>query len=685
MRGLASWESSPKSSPDEKTGTVAAFDIDADAKVPAAAQHLRELLRQHASVILEEQHRELTRHLENMEKSAVQYCVDGLGVSGDAGLSFSDSSKQVTISAHISEKSAEAPEAPETPAMPLIVQQLAGGDESPLNGDESPVSVRKLPPNHCECDSPQSQGHGSPPHGQFGSTTLFQSSTCENIGSSFGSSFYEPNHQSFGNSFENAQRKKAESKAKQIRNEDGPPRRQQTDPSIKLQPLRHKAKRLVAHKLFDLTSALLIISNAAFIGVQAQCCSHPDNENETLNACFSVYTILFLIELLIRLFAFRLDFFIDQTWAWNLTDFVIVLISVLEAIIQLAAGDAGDGAQGFSMVRMVRIMRIVRIVRIIRIFRFFKDLRVLVLSIMSAMRSLFWALILLSLIMYGYAVIFTQAYVGSLDPRVTTDGRLLKYYSTLPRSIFTLFISISGGISWVEVIEPLSLISQAYVVLFLSFVCFIVFAVLNVVTGVFCQNAIESAARDEEEVISEMLKQKQVYIKRLQFIFEDFESAGRGCMTLTDFEEKLADERVKAWFRMLDLEVNDAWTLFKLLDVDGTGLVDLDEFVTGCLQLRGSAKCMDVAKVSQENKLILRAIDKVNRQILGQLSLKKVESASNTWKMSTQKKGMLTKKMPLPLLRAIGRSTDSIPEGHEEAPLVPEETPLVSNFFKQSL
>jgi hypothetical protein len=54
-----------------------------------------------------------------------------------------------------------------------------------------------------------------------------------------------------------------------------------------------------------------------------------------------------------------------------------------------------------------------------------------------------------------------------------------------------------------------------------------------------------------------------------------------------DFEDRIDDERVKAWFKMLDMDVDDAWTLFQLLDRDETGLIEFDEFVNGCLHLQG--------------------------------------------------------------------------------------------------
>ena len=45
-----------------------------------------------------------------------------------------------------------------------------------------------------------------------------------------------------------------------------------------------------------------------------------------------------------------------------------------------------------------------------------------------------------------------------------------------------------------------------------------------------------------------------------------------------------------------------------LLDQDKSGSIDLDEFVSGCLQLHGPAKSMQMAKMSFENKLTRQAI-----------------------------------------------------------------------------
>ena len=63
----------------------------------------------------------------------------------------------------------------------------------------------------------------------------------------------------------------------------------------------------------------------------------------------------------------------------------------------------------------------------------------------------------------------------------------------------------------------------------------------------------------------------------------------------------MQDEDVKAALAALDLAVHDAWRFFRLLDANGNGAVTEEEFVLGCLRLRGPARTFDVASLSEEN------------------------------------------------------------------------------------
>merc|ERR1719329_1584440 len=74
------------------------------------------------------------------------------------------------------------------------------------------------------------------------------------------------------------------------------------------------------------------------------------------------------------------------------------------------------------------------------------------------------------------------------------------------------------------------------------------------------------------------------------------------------FERILNDERMQAYFRVLDLNITDAKDLFRILDADKDGTIDIEEFTTGCQKLRGGAKNIDVATLMQENRRVIRAV-----------------------------------------------------------------------------
>ncbi len=57
------------------------------------------------------------------------------------------------------------------------------------------------------------------------------------------------------------------------------------------------------------------------------------------------------------------------------------------------------------------------------------------------------------------------------------DGKL--YFGSLGRTMLTLFMSITGGVSWEDVVQVLRETSSFYVILFVVYVAFTYFAVAH--------------------------------------------------------------------------------------------------------------------------------------------------------------------------------------------------------------
>ncbi|CAJ1352609.1 unnamed protein product [Effrenium voratum] len=368
------------------------------------------------------------------------------------------------------------------------------------------------------------------------------------------------------------------------------------------------AERIVNHAAFDAFFALVVLTNSFFIGIDIEMSLANGGERPTsIRVVQHLYTLLFSVELAMRLCARGWKLFTgdDCFWAW--LDLFIVTTSIWEVLVDLIHlvvpdSDVGGlvGMSTLKAFRIVRITRIVKAVRMIRVFRFVIAFRTLITSIVHTFKSLAWALMLLLLIVYVFAVLFTQAVNDHLRHHTLSDPDLQaaeRFFSSLPETMLSLFMCVANGVSWVEVIRPLKAVSTVWVFLFIFYISFTYFAVLNVVTGVFCQAAMEGAKSDHQTVMHAILADKQKHLAKIRALFNEIGKHQDGYITYAMLEEKVNSPEVRDYFGSLGLDIWDAWSFFKLLDLDEGGSVEIEEFLMGCLRLRGSATAMDVQKI----------------------------------------------------------------------------------------
>merc|ERR1719456_1612873 len=66
-------------------------------------------------------------------------------------------------------------------------------------------------------------------------------------------------------------------------------------------------------------------------------------------------------------------------------------------------------------------------------------------------------------------------------------------------------------------------------------------------------------------------------------------------MTWDDFHDNVDSVQMQDYFKSLDVDPSDARGIFCLLDQDNVGRVTFEQFVSGCVRLRGQAKSLDMA------------------------------------------------------------------------------------------
>lgn len=323
-----------------------------------------------------------------------------------------------------------------------------------------------------------------------------------------------------------------------------------------------------------------------------------------------------------------------ENWRWNFLDSLIVGTAFVELILQelVVVGD-GESVAGVTTFRLLRTLRLTRVIRGIRMMKFFRDLRMMVTGIISCMKALIWCVLLLVFVMFIFAVIVCEIIADDIAEAWAAGGQdlgdswsrgeaisgtallppLAVHYGSVSRIIYTLFKAITGGHDWGELAEPLGRISPWLKLFFCSYIAFAVLAILNIVTGVFVENATTLAQADDENVIMEDIAERRRVMDKIKNLFNKDDHDDSGTLEWSDFKRQFEDPVVQAMFRKLDLNVEEQGIqgLFELLDFEGNGRVDIDTLVVGCTQLRGTAKSLDIAKLRHDNRRLARRVEEL--------------------------------------------------------------------------
>eukprot|EP00931_Biecheleriopsis_adriatica_P114862 TRINITY_DN9074_c0_g1_i2.p1 TRINITY_DN9074_c0_g1~~TRINITY_DN9074_c0_g1_i2.p1 ORF type:complete len:654 (+),score=123.64 TRINITY_DN9074_c0_g1_i2:38-1999(+) len=383
-------------------------------------------------------------------------------------------------------------------------------------------------------------------------------------------------------------------------------------------PLRRAAKAVVSNTKFDVVLSVIILLNAVQIGFETDWnMKHAGEEQlpafEYLDNTFSFF---FLIELLLRLCKDQLYFLSwhHKSFGWNVLDTFLVVTSLIELVVQyqfqeLAAG--GGQTLSLSHLRTTRMVRLVRIMRVFKMVRFFSELRVMAYSVVMSINSLMWALLLLLLVMFVFGIAMMQLIepykAETLD---NMDDKLEQFYGSLLKTIHTLFRSISGGLDWFDALSPLEAVSPIMEYIFSGYIFFTTFCCLNIVTGIFVENAKTLKDADERWMLEESARDQKKWIQVVADLFARLASDSGGVLSKEDFVDKLKDKWVVTCFKNLGIETETTTTdeLWSLFDGNDWGEVDQEEFALGIKQFHGNARSIDLFRVRRDVRTLVKLL-----------------------------------------------------------------------------
>lgn len=382
---------------------------------------------------------------------------------------------------------------------------------------------------------------------------------------------------------------------------------------------------LVANRKFEMFWICVVAINAAVLGVQVQLnADNPSQDaHEFFRACSAVFFVLFAVELLMRFVACgslaKMYSCQNPDLGWNVFDTIVVSLCGIDAGLEILALCNVDNTQQLAntrIFRMVRVLRIARGLRILKLVRNVGPLRTLIRCTLNTLQHVFWAVLLLTIMSYIFglmlcdavsnwkadALVPTNITLASIDPR-------LLWFSGLGQTMLTLWWSISAGINYQEAVAALDNIDDGWGwgLAYNVFMALMLLRVLNVMTGVVCQSAIEVTDKEIQNELALVAlskgkdkadKLKQSMQKKLGKIQEGDPDAVEGLM-----QEQWMNDLMK---EMHCQPANDTSAGQDLVAVYFGGNAgensedSLETFLAAMEKLKQPAKAIDVAMVKTD-------------------------------------------------------------------------------------
>lgn len=319
------------------------------------------------------------------------------------------------------------------------------------------------------------------------------------------------------------------------------------------------------------------------------------------------FTLIFSIELILRVFAFQRDFFFVVL---NWLDVAAVTVGLMDIFF-------ADETSGAVALRLMRLVKVSRALRLIRLLSFLESLLFLLQCMKASLPTLFWSICVLTVIQCTIGMMIShlvQDYIRGLGGHLhdlQNRREVYMYYGTFTRTIITMFeIHLAN---WSPACRVLvDNVGEWLGYLFLAYRCLAGFAVLNVINAVFIQQTMKVAQQDHEIKIMQRQKLQDQNQREIEDFFDELDHNGDGQLSREEFNALLTDKKLQAWLSCLEIELSDVRALLEILTT-GSQEISAQEFVKRLMSIKGPAKAIDMAQLLARST---RMESKLNRLAL---------------------------------------------------------------------
>jgi len=250
-----------------------------------------------------------------------------------------------------------------------------------------------------------------------------------------------------------------------------------------------------------------------------------------------------------------------------------------------------------SKIVLIRMLRLVRLARMVRLMVQFRTLWILVQGLFHSLGTLIWTLTIIIVLMYIFSVLGVEL--------IRPDGHASEEYVQASKKFDDLFIAMFTLLEILaldglgDVVTPLCVEKWYLMFYFASYIMISSIALMNLVTAVMVESSMQQAAADKEGKLAWESARKKSLIPGLRKMFKELDPDGSGDISLREI--LAAPPEMKEALQQIS-NMDDVVELFHVLDYDGSGALEVDEFCDGLLKAQNEHRPMELLRIMQQNK-----------------------------------------------------------------------------------
>mmetsp|Transcript_34762 Transcript_34762/g.63255 ORF Transcript_34762/g.63255 Transcript_34762/m.63255 type:complete len:649 (+) Transcript_34762:31-1977(+) len=378
---------------------------------------------------------------------------------------------------------------------------------------------------------------------------------------------------------------------------------------------RKQLHMIISHWTFDIIIGIAIFMNGVTIAFETHInsgrpmtcnedciCQLPNNGCELTPDWITfldlVFFVVYILELTMRLVVFGPAVLASN---WVKFDAILVSLSIFNKIMRAVVPNPDGALQVLTVFRMFRLLRLARAVRLMVQFQ---TLWQLVQGLMSSVMTLSWTFLLLSILIYVFAIFGMYLITVDLDLPLDHPYNVAANdnFRELPDACLMLLQFFSWD-SISSVYRPLIQHKFHLFFYFMSVLLLLSIALMNLVTAIMVEGSLSqaSADKDNQKVLLAAKQQKQM--EQLKVMFREMDDDGSGELSMDEIDA--APDEVRE--QLVEIAgTDDINSLFEMLDYDGGGTVGTDEFCDGVMKANFSDKPLEISRLMKQCSDILQ-------------------------------------------------------------------------------